>query len=136
MAIAGMILAISFPSVTSGLDGVRLQGSARRAAALLNSARARADREQLPVEIRVDLDRNRLSAVSADGRWERGLDLAEGVRIVAVMPPSEEKVRRFVALPGVPGPRMQLQLDTPRGRILNVSLDPLTGSPLIEEPAK
>ena len=138
MAIVAMIMAISFPTFTAGLDGVRLQGSARRVGAFLNLARGRADREQLPVEIRIDLDQSQLSAATADGRWERALDLGEGVRIAAVWPPVEvdPKLRRFMVLPGVPAPRFRVQLESGRGRSLTVSVDPLTGSPQIEDSAK
>ena len=136
MAIAGMIMAISFPSVTAGLDGVRLQATARRVGAFLNVARGHADREQMPVEIRIDLDRNQLAATSADGRWERALELEPGVRIASVWPEAEVRLRRFIVIPGVPPPRFRVQLDSARGRSVTVSVDPLTGSPQIESSAK
>lgn len=132
MAIAGMIMAISFPSVTAGLDGVRLQATARRVAAFVNVARGRADREQLPVEIQIDLSRNRISAVTANGQWERSLEIEEGVRLAAVWPEAESRTRRFIVIPGVPAPRFRLQLDSSRERSLTVALDPLTGTPQIE----
>ena len=131
MAIAGMIMAISFPSVTAGLDGVRLQATARRVGAFLNVARGRADREQMPVEIRIDLNRNQVTASSADGRWERALDLEPGVRIVSVWPEAATRLRRFIVIPGVPAPRFRLQLDSARGRSVTVGVDPLTGTPQI-----
>lgn len=136
MAIVGMILAISFPSVTTGLDGVRLQSVGRRVAAFVNAARGQADRDQLPVEIRIDLDRNQMSALSADGRWGRDLKVEEGVRIAGVWPgiggsESEVRVRRFIVIPGVPPPRFGVQLNTSRGRSLAVTVDPLTGTPQI-----
>lgn len=133
MAIAGMILAISFPSATAGIDGVRLQAAGRRVAAFLNVARGRADREQLPVEILIDLDANRMSAVTADGQWERSVDLGQGVRIAAVLPEAESRSRRFLVLPGVPPPRFFVQLDSSRGRSLRVGVDPLSGTPQIED---
>ena len=134
MAIAGMIMSISFPAVTAGLEGIRLQGTARRVGAFLNVARGQADRDQLPVELQIDLDRNRMSASSADGKWERTLELAEGVRLAAVWPAVEGTgVRRFIVIPGVPGPSFRLDLTSARGRSLAVSVDPLTGTPQIEE---
>ena len=138
MAIVGMILAISFPSVTTGLDAVRLQAMTRRVAAFINVARGEADREQLPVEIRIDLIGNRMSAVTADGRWERGLQIEPGVVIAAVLPPVESSgpVRRFIVIPGVPPPRFRVQLDSARGRSMLVSVDPLTGTPQIEGVAR
>lgn len=129
MALAGMIMAISFPSITSGLDGVRLQGSARRVAAFVNTARGRVERYQIPVEVVVEA--RRLQASSADGQWEKTLDLADGVEIPAAEP--EDNSRRFVLLPGVPPPRVKVPLRTSRGRSLSVELNPLTGVPQIEE---
>jgi Tfp pilus assembly protein FimT len=134
MAIAGMILAISFPSVIAGLDGVRLQTSGRRIGAFLNMAQGRADRDQAPVEIRIDLEQNQISASAADGRWERTLDLEPGVRIASVSPAAgnEGTTSRFVMLPGVPAPRFRIRLGSARGRALTVSVDPLTGTPQID----
>lgn len=140
MAIISMIVAITFPSFLSGLDGIRLQSAGRRMAAFLNVARGEAEREQLPVEIRIDPGQNQISALAADGSWERDLRLEDGVRMASVAgagPPVPEgapatAVRRFLVLPGVPPPRMQMVLETERGRSLAVSVDPLTGTPVIE----
>ncbi|HYM13030.1 MAG TPA: prepilin-type N-terminal cleavage/methylation domain-containing protein [Bryobacterales bacterium] len=135
MAIISMIVAIAFPSFLSGLDGIRLQSAARRMAAFLNVARGEADREQLPVEIRIDPGQNQVSALSADGSWERELRLEDGVRMAGAGGPEGAPgtpVQRFVVLPGVPAPRMQVRLETERGRSLAVSVDPLTGTPVIE----
>ena len=69
----------------------------------------------------MDLDANRINAVTADGQWERSVDLGEGVRLAAV-------------LPGVPPPRFLVRLDSSRGRSLTVGVDPLTGTPQIDTP--
>jgi len=127
MAVAGMIMAVSFPTITSGLDGVRLQSSARRVAGFVNTARERVEREQVPVE--VVIESRRLQALAADGTWERSLDLDEGVEIVS--PEAGERTRRFVLLPGVPVPRLRLPMRTTQGRSLTVELNPLTGVPEI-----
>ena len=141
LALAGMILAISFPSFTAGLDGVRVQFTARRLGAFVNAARARAEREQEPMEIVIELERNRMSALSAGGEWERDLLLEDGVRIAAVVPaapagaPADEP-RRFVILPGVPGPRLRVQLTGRTGRAATVEIDPISGVPEILEERK
>ncbi len=128
MALAGMIMAISFPSITSGLDGVRLQASGRRVGAFLNAAREHAEREQVAVD--VTIESSRLRALAADGQWERTLDLTDGVEIPP--PEGEAKTRRLVLLPGVPSPRLRVPLRTSRGRYLTVETNPLTGVPQIE----
>ena len=145
MAIAGMIMAVSFPSVIAGLDGIRLQTTARRVGAFINLARAAADRDQLPVEIRIEPASNRLSALSADGSWGRELKMEPGVRIAgapAVSAPAGQEGQQgpqpvqddaqgasWVLLPGVPAPRFSVRLVSERGRSVMVTLDPLTGVP-------
>jgi len=131
MALAAMVMAISFPSIASGLDGVRLQSSGRRLAAFLNTARQRAERDQAPVEITVDSGRNQVRAMPVTGRWEQSLELADGVRILGE--PGEESVRRWMVYPNVPPPRLRVRLGAGRGRSLGVEVDPLSGTPQIEE---
>jgi Tfp pilus assembly protein FimT len=126
LALAGMIMAISFPTVTAGLDGVRLQSAGRRVAAFVNAACARTEREQLPVEVVIEA--RRLRALAADGKWEKAEELPEGVEVRA-----EELPRRLVLLPGVPPPRTKLSLRSQRGKTLSVELNPLTGAPEIGE---
>jgi Tfp pilus assembly protein FimT len=126
LALAGMIMAISFPTVTAGLDGVRLQSAGRRVAAFVNATTARVEREQFPVE--VVMESKRLRALSADGKWDQIVELPEGVEITA-----DELPRRVVLLPGVPAPRTKLSLRSQRGKTLSVELNPLTGAPEIGE---
>ena len=132
LAVSGMIMAISFPSVVSGLDGVKLQSSGRRVAAFINAARERVEREQFPVEVVIET--KRLRALSSDGAWEKSMDLVDGVEIPAPEVGDNQAVRRLILLPGVPVPRLRLPLRTTRGRTLTVEMNPLTGVPEIEEP--
>lgn len=127
MGIAAMVLAISFPSFTRGLDGIRLRAAGERVAAFLNAARNRAERTQAPVEIVIDPARGLLTAQAAGGDWDRRLEL-EGVRLAG-------NSGRQVLLPGVPPPRFRLRLESDGGRALMVGIDPLTGVPQIEEAA-
>ncbi len=133
MAIAGMMVAIAYPSLTGGLDGIRLRTAGQSVAAFLNNAHGRAERDQAPVEVLIDPGRNQMSAQSLDGKWERAVNLAEGVRIAEVRPAAEPGPRRFVILPGVPAPGVRVRLETFRGRSLVAGLDPVTGVPLVEE---
>ena len=136
LALAGLVLAISFPSFMGGLDGVRVQATARRVGAFINAAHARVEREQEPVEILVDLKNNRLSALSARGDWQRDLALEAGVQLTGVLPaapagaPADEPLR-FVILPGVPGPRLQVQLTGRVGHTATIEMDPISGVPEI-----
>jgi prepilin-type N-terminal cleavage/methylation domain-containing protein len=146
LALAGLVLAISFPSFMGGLDGVRVQATARRVGAFINAAHARVEREQEPVEILVDLKNNRLSALSARGDWQRDLALEAGVQLTGVLPappagappagvPPDEPLR-FVILPGVPGPRLQVQLTGRVGHTATIEMDPISGVPEILDERK
>ena len=127
MAIAGMMMAIAYPSLIGGLDGVRLRTTGQSVAAFLNNAHGRAERDQAPVEVLIDPARNQMSAQSLEGNWERALNLSEGVRIAEVRPAAEPGPRRFVMLPGVPAPGVRVRLETGRGRSLVAGLDPEIG---------
>jgi prepilin-type N-terminal cleavage/methylation domain-containing protein len=141
LALTGLILAISFPSFMGGLDGVRVQATARRVGAFINAAHARVEREQEPVEILVDLKGNHLSALSVRGDWQRELALEDGVRLTGVVPPAPEgappdQPLRFVILPGVPAPRLQVQLTGRVGHSATIEMDPISGVPEILEERK
>jgi prepilin-type N-terminal cleavage/methylation domain-containing protein len=135
LALAGLVLAISFPSFMGGLDGVRVQATARRVGAFINAAHARVEREQEPVEILIDLKNNRLSALSARGDWQRDLALEAGVQLTGVLPAAapgaSDEPLRFVILPGVPGPRLQVQLTGRVGHTATIEMDPISGVPEI-----
>jgi len=142
-------MAISFPSVVAGLDGIRLQTTARRVGAFINLARLAADRDQLPVEIRIEPGLNRLSALSSDGSWGRELKLEPGVRLGAApaaagndgshsavfeatrSATTADSAGSVVLLPGVPAPRFSVGLVSERGRSVTVTVEPLTGVPEI-----
>ena len=132
MAIAGLILSISFPSLSSGLEGLKLQTAGRQLASFLNMARARAERDQRPVELLIDPASSRLTA-SSEGQWERVFDLAAGLRIAEVWPAAETPARRFLLIPGVPPPRFRVRIVSSRGRSLAVEVDPIAGIPQFQE---
>src|SRR5438045_8767754 len=66
VAIVGLIVGISFPAITAGLDSVRMVSATDSVAAFLNAAVNRAQRRQEAVELIIDPKENQLSAYSND----------------------------------------------------------------------
>jgi len=136
MAIVGLIVGVSFPAVSAGLDSVRMVSAADSVAAFLNAAVNRAQRREEAVEVIVDLRAGRLSAFSNDPAFARELALPDGIGIEAVHSGEEgesaEAQRRIVLLPGGAVPGLGIQLLSRRGARRIVKLDPMTGYPRVE----
>ncbi|MDE3167953.1 MAG: prepilin-type N-terminal cleavage/methylation domain-containing protein, partial [Acidobacteriota bacterium] len=81
VAIVGLIVGVSFPAVSAGLDSVRMVSATDSVAAFLNSAVNRCERRQEPVEVIIDLRHARLSAISLSAGYNRDLQLPDGIAI-------------------------------------------------------
>src|SRR5437899_1458142 len=79
VAIVGLIVGISFPAITAGLDSVRMVSATDSVAAFLNAAVNRAQRRQEAVELIIDPKENQLSAYSNDPSFSRELKLPDGI---------------------------------------------------------
>ncbi len=137
VALIGLLVSISFPAVSAGVDSLRLTTASDSTAAFLNAALNRADRVQQAVEITVSPRENSIQAVSAGPGYERKLDLPGGVRIAEVLPrPVEEsdEPRRFILYPGGTIPRIGIELVNAKGARRIVRIDPTTGVPQVERP--
>ena len=66
VSIIGLMAAVSFPSVTSGLDSIRLQSAADSVASFVNAAANRAERRQEVTELVIDPKANRLALYSTE----------------------------------------------------------------------
>ncbi len=133
VAIIGMMVGIFFPSVSAGLDTLRLSDATDSIAAFLNGALNRAERRQDAIEITVSIKDNALWLRSTEAGFERKLTLPEGVKIDAVLPHVEsEGPRRFMVLPGGTPPRIGIQVSNHRGTRRIVRVDPITGVPRVE----
>jgi hypothetical protein len=137
VAIIGLIVGVSFPSVSAGIDSVRMVSAADSVAAFLNAAVNRSQRREEAVEVVIDIAGARLSAHSNDAGFARELTLPDGIGIEAVLAGgagerSEEPVRRIVLMPGGAVPGIGIQLLSKRGGRRIVRLDPMTGYPRVE----
>jgi type II secretory pathway pseudopilin PulG len=113
VTIVALIAGLTFPSVASGLDSLRLRSASDSIVSLLNTALDRADRRQQAIEITI-------------------VDLQEPVHISAVLPAAEvgpAESRRFLVYPGGTVPRIGIEISNRDGRKRMVSVDPITGVP-------
>jgi prepilin-type N-terminal cleavage/methylation domain-containing protein len=134
VAIIGLIVAVAAPSVSAGLDSVRLTTAADSVATFLHRAVNRAQRRQEPVELVISIPESKLSLYSNDPGFVRELKMPEGVRIEALEPREEEDgdgLRRLILMPGASAPGIGIELATRHGGKRLIRLDPMTGFPRI-----
>ena len=137
VSIIGLIVGVSFPAVSAGVDSVRMVSAADSVAAFLNSAVNRAQRREEAVQVTIDLKEARLSAMSNDAGYTRDLRLPEGIGIDAVVSGdsterSDEPQFRIILMPGGAVPGFGIQLMSRRGARRIIRLDPMTGYPRVE----
>jgi len=138
VTIISLIVAVSFPAVTSGLDSLRLHQAVRDTVSLFDAGLSRAQRSQQVVEISVSTKENALWIEAPESRYERKIELPEGVTITRILPPSPSEddlaVRSFYLYPGGSVPRFGIEMRNRRGQRRIVSVDPITGVPRISTP--
>ena len=139
VTIIALLAGISYPSVSAGVDSVRLRSATDSVASILNGAANRAERHQVPVEVAISRKDNTISLYSTEAGFTRELKMPDGVAIEAVLPPlpdgeqqEEEGPRRLLLLPGGTVPAIGVQLANRHGAHRIVRLDPMTGFPRVE----
>ena len=139
VAIIGLIAAITFPAIGSGLESVRITAAANSVVSFLNAGLNRAERNQQPLEIVVSVADNNIAMHAPDPKpYSRTMQMPEGVTIVRIHPPmangAEEPARPFFLYPGGTVPRIGIELANRRGVRRIVRVDPITGVPRVEIP--
>jgi prepilin-type N-terminal cleavage/methylation domain-containing protein len=135
VSLIGLMVGITFPSVTAGIDSLRITSASDSIVSLLNGALNRAERRQEVVEVEISLKDNTLTLRSTQPGFIRKLELPEGVTIRAVFPeiPVEPEVsRHFLLYPGGTVPRFGVELVNRRGARRIVRIDPIIGAPKVE----
>jgi len=135
MTIIGLLAGISFPSISSGLESVRLSSASTSVVSFLDSALNRAERRQEVMEVDISPKDNALWMYAAAPNFNRKLEMPDGVTIAAVLPQLEQPQdapRRFLLMPGSVPPRIGVELVNRRGARRIVRVDPITGVPQIE----
>jgi prepilin-type N-terminal cleavage/methylation domain-containing protein len=136
VAIIGLMIVISFPSVAAGLDSVRLSSATGSVSAFLNAAENRAERRQRPVALVISVKDNLLAMYGNEANSERRLKLPDGITIQAVLPALEgemlDQPRQLILMPGGTAPAIGIMLANEHGTRRIVRLDPMTGYPHVE----
>ena len=133
VAIVGLLVSISFPAVSSGIDSLRINAASDSLVSFLNGALNRAERRQEPVEVTISAKDN--AVYLAGPSISRKLDMPDGVRILAVwpkLPVETDAQRRFLLLPGGAVPRIGIEIVNRKGVRRIVRVNPMTGVPEIE----
>jgi type II secretory pathway pseudopilin PulG len=135
VTIIGLVVGISFPAASAGLDSVRLASATQSAAAFINAAVNRAERRQEAVELAISPKENGMAVYSTEPGFKREFHLPDGISLDAVLPAIPEEsgsVRRILLLPGAAVPGIGIQLSNRHGSRRIVRLDPMTGFPRVE----
>lgn len=139
VGIIGLIMAVLAPSMTAGLDSVRMASAADDVASFLNAAVNRAERRQQAVEVVISPKENKLVLYSADTAGPRELQLPDGIAIDGILPEADNAEGpaapyRLILVPGASVPGIGVRLINSHHNRRIVRLDPMTGFPRIETP--
>ncbi len=137
VALISLMIGISFPAITSGIDSLRLNAATNGVVSFLDYGLSRAERRQEMVEITISKTDNSLEMRSSEPGFYRKLQLPEGVAIVQVLPqlPDNPDLKRdFLLYPGGTVPPLGLQLINRRNVQRVVRVDPITGVPHVGAP--
>lgn len=137
VALISLMVGISYPAITSGIDSLRLNAATNGVVSFLDYGLSRAERRQQMVEITVSKADNSIEMRSSEPGFYRKLEMPEGVSIVQVLPQLPEDAdpglkRDFLLYPGGTVPPLGLQLINRRNVQRVVRVDPITGVPHVE----
>jgi type II secretory pathway pseudopilin PulG len=133
--IISLAAGVSYPSLLSGLDALRINDASAQVANFIAGAINRVDRRQQVLELTIAPKENSLRLESAEPGYVREMKL-NGATISEVLPGNTadpQESRRFYLLPGAVAPRITVVLANKRSRRL-IRIDPVTGVPVIERP--
>jgi len=141
VALISLMVGISFPAITSGIDSLRLNAATNGVVSFLDYGLSRAERRQQVVEITISKADNSLEMRSSEPGFVRKMQMPEGVSIVQVLPRLPEQPadnpdakRNFLLYPGGTVPPLGVQLINRRNVQRVVRVDPITGVPHVEAP--
>src|SRR3954447_21713515 len=137
VSIIALLAAISFPSVATGLDGLRMRGATDSIVSFLNTGMNRAERRQQIVEVTISKTENAILLRSSDPGFQRRLDMPQGISIAKIhpeLPSHEETTRSYVLYPGGTIPRFGVEIINHKGARRIVRVDPITGVPEVQTP--
>src|SRR5713226_8400252 len=98
-----LVTGISYPSVASGVDSLRLRSASDGIVGFLNTAIDRAERRQQVIQVWISPRDNVMTAGSPGLEFSRRFDLPDTVRILSVLPRAgnaADEPRGFLFYPG------------------------------------
>jgi len=140
VAVVGIVVGVSIPSISAGLDSVRLASTGDAIASFLNGAVTHAERSEQPVEVVISLKDGTISADGADG-FARRFHVPQGITMDKVLPEesgdseagdSKAHDRQVLIVPGGTAPAIGVEYSNLHGGRRRVELDPMTGFPRVE----
>jgi len=134
VAIISLMVGISFPALSSGIDSLRLNAATNSVVGFFNMGLSRAERREQVVEITISKAENALSMRSTENGFSRTLQMPEGVTITRIFPdlPADPATPRvFLLYPGGAPPSFGVQLMNRRNVERVVRVDPITGVPQV-----
>jgi len=129
LTLIALVTGISYPSAAASVESLRMRSVSDTVVSFLNTSIDRAIRRQQVIEVWISPKDNLLIARSPDLEFSRRLDLPDGYRILAVLPPAEvnpDEPRRFLMYPGGTVPRIGIEIANRAGNKRIVSVDPFT----------
>lgn len=145
VAILAILVAVSLPSVTAGLDSIRLASTGDAVASFLNAAVTHAERSERPVIVAISLKEGTISADGGDG-YVRRFEMPQGITMDRVLPEEvrglgdagdpDRADRQILLLPGGVAPAIGVEYFNHHGARRRVQLDPMTGFPHVENVSK
>lgn len=135
VAIVGLVAAISFPSINSGIDSLRLTTASDSIVSFLDAGMNRAERRQQLVEVTLSKAENAIWLRSVDPSFNRRLEMPDGVSITKIHPEiqgREESARSYMLYPGGTVPRFGVEIANRKGSHRIVRVDPITGVPEVQ----
>ena len=137
VTIASLIVGISFPAVTSGLDSLRLNSACNGVVGFLNGGLSRAERREQVVEVTISKTGNTLMLRSSDPGFTRTFAMPEGVTITKILPELLDETdapRVFMLYPGGTVPPFGVVLTNAKHTERLVQVDAMTGVAVIGQP--
>jgi len=134
VTLISLMAAVSYPSIRSGVDSLRLEQATDEVVALFNRALTQTERHRMAVEVIVSPPENSIAMIGQDPRVQKWVAIPPGVAILGVLPagPMDPRApRRFLLSPGGATPRVGLVLGNSRGSRRVVWIDPVAGVPVI-----
>jgi len=136
VALMALLIGVTFPSVSAGLESLRLRSASEDIVAALNLALTRANRVQDAIQVTISPAHRSIVTQAVHSSTPRTVTLPDGVRIVRVLPDTGESPddagdapdRNFFIYPDGSVPSIVIDLVNGRGFHRLVSVDPITGS--------